>query len=184
MILNFSSFPTLITKRLILRRLSEQDSHEIFELRSHPDVNRFIDRPKPADMHDALEFIKKINGGIDKKLSLYWVISTRNQSEFAGTVCLWNFVEQPASAELGYELLPAFQGKGYMQEAIETVLHFSFENIYLTRIEAFTNKENLRSINLLGKMGFKPEPDRIDKDNSSNIVFSISETEFRNHPAG
>jgi [ribosomal protein S5]-alanine N-acetyltransferase len=184
MILHFSSFPTLVTRRLVLRKLSERDCHEIFALRSDPEVNRFIHRPKPADMRDALEFIKKINGGIENKLSLYWVISTRNPPEFAGTICLWNFVEQPASAELGYELFPAFQRKGYMQEAIDTVLHYSFEKICLTRIEAFTNKENLRSINLLGKMGFKPDPDKKDEDNSSNIVFSISEFEFRKHVKG
>jgi [ribosomal protein S5]-alanine N-acetyltransferase len=184
MILKLSSFPTLVTRRLVLRKLSEQDCHEIFALRSDPEVNRFIHRPKPADMHDALEFIKRINAGIEKKLSLYWVISTRNQPEFAGTICLWNFVEQHAVAELGYELLPAFQGKGFMQEAIETILHFAFEKINLKRIEAFTDKENLRSINLLNKMGFKPERDRIDEDNLSNIIFSISKTEFRNRLAG
>jgi [ribosomal protein S5]-alanine N-acetyltransferase len=179
MILNISLFPTLTTRRLVLRRLSEQDSQDIFALRSNDEVNRFIKRPKPADLHEAIEFIQKINKGIEEKRSLYWVISIGDSQEFAGTICLWNFTDGYTIAELGYELFPAFQGKGFMQEALEAVLHFAFGKIFLKQVEAFTNKNNLRSINLLSRIGFKPEPDRKDEDQLSNIVFSMSEVEFR-----
>jgi ribosomal-protein-alanine N-acetyltransferase len=131
-----------------------------------------------------VEFIQKINKGIEDKRSLYWVISIGDSQEFAGTICLWNFTDGNTIAELGYELFPAFQGKGFAQEAIEAVLHFAFEKIFLKRVEAFTNKNNLRSINLLVRIGFNLERDRKDEDQLSNIVFSISEAEFKKHLRG
>ncbi len=125
----------------------------------------FIERPKPADLHEAMEFIQKVNQEINKKRSLYWAISTGRDPKLIGTICLWNFADHDRIAELGYEMFPAFQGQGFMQEAVHSVLRYGFDEISLKRIEAFTNKENLRSLNLLRKTGFRPEPERTDEDN-------------------
>ena len=75
-----------------------------------------------------------------------------------GVVCLWNFTEDLRTAELGYELMPAFQKQGFMQEAISSVLHYGFEQIFLDNIEAFTHKKNKNSIKLLKKNGFTRSP--------------------------
>ena len=55
------SFPVLVTDRLVLRQLRESDDTAIFSIRSDEEVNRFIDRPRPVNIGDAIEFIKKIN---------------------------------------------------------------------------------------------------------------------------
>jgi ribosomal-protein-alanine N-acetyltransferase len=177
---NILPFPVLTTLRLTLRKLTDQDKNEIFALRSDPKVNRFIDRPKPADLNAAAEFIKKINKNIQEKLSLYWGISLKDHAELIGTICLWNFAENQTVAELGYELNPAYQGRGLMLEAVLCILYYGFENISLKRIEAFTHKENLKSIELLKKNGFEQEMNRIDEDHLSNIIFSITAAQFKN----
>ncbi len=43
--LNFLPFPTIITKRLILRALRLADIDVLFELRSSPEVMKYIDKP-------------------------------------------------------------------------------------------------------------------------------------------
>jgi ribosomal-protein-alanine N-acetyltransferase len=182
--LSIPPFPMMTTLRLMLRRLSDLDENEIFALRSDPSVNRFIERPKPANLNDAAEFIKKVNQEIEEYRCLYWAISLTNHSKLIGTVCLWNFANHHTVAELGYEMFPAFQGRGLMQEAIRCVLPYGFENISLKRIEAFTHNENLNSIKLLKKNGFTLEPDRRDKDHLSNIIFSLSDVEYRKHLVG
>ena len=57
--LNFTPFPKLVTDRLILRQLSENDNKEIFSLRSDERVNKYLDRQVQSSSDEAIEFIKK-----------------------------------------------------------------------------------------------------------------------------
>src|SRR4030095_12163122 len=84
--LNFYPFPLLKTPRLILRQLTDSDADAIYSLRSDNQVNKYIDRPKPAGIDDAKAFILKINSFIEKNESLYWAICLKDTSELIGTV--------------------------------------------------------------------------------------------------
>jgi len=136
MLNNFFPFPVLQTERLILRQLSMQDEKEIFLLRSDESVNKHIDRPRATSLKDAQEFIKKINDYVAANESLYWAINFKNDKKLIGTVCYWNICKAENRAEIGYELLPSFQGKGIMHEAISEVIEFGFQMMQLQTIEA------------------------------------------------
>ena len=84
----------------------------------------------------------------------YWAICLTETDQLIGTICLWNFSEDRSRAEIGYELLPAFQGKGIMQEAVEAILAFGFEKLSLHGIEAIPTSDNKASIRLLEKNHF------------------------------
>lgn len=152
--LNFTSFPQLMTERLLLRRLSEADAHDLLMLRSNEQVNQFLDRPACIDLEAAQSFIAKIEKGIINKESLYWVITLKGNDKLIGTICLWNFEADKMQAEVGFELFPGFQGKGIMREALSGVLDFGFKELQLKTITALTNPGNLPSIKLLEKAGF------------------------------
>ena len=169
----FTPFPILSTERLILRKLSDDDKNEIFLLRSDPKVNQFLDRPRPADISEAIEFIEKINRAIDNNESLYWAICLKEIPKLIGTICLWNFSDDRQEAEIGYELNRDYQGKGIMHEAIDCVIRFAFDKISLKRINAYTQQENTKSISLLEKCNFLPESDKIDEDHLLNRIYSL-----------
>jgi len=171
--LNFKPFPTLLTERLILRRLELADVDEIFELRSNKEVNEFIERPKAITKDDANEFIKKINAAIDNNESIYWVISLKNNPRLTGTICLWNIVSKDMVAEIGYELHPSYQGKGIMQEAISKVIDFAFKEMRVTTILAFTNFQNHKSSKILEKSGFIKSGEHISEENKKEIIYSL-----------
>ena len=152
--LNFTSFPQLMTERLLLRRLSEADAHDLLMLRSNEQVNQFLGRPACIDLEAAKNFIAKIENGIINKESLYWVITLKGNDKLIGTICLWNFEADKMQAELGFELFPGLQGKGIMREALSEVIAFGFKELKLKTITALTNPGNLPSIKLLEKTGF------------------------------
>ena len=152
--LNFTSFPQLMTERLLLRRLSEADAHDLLMLRSNEQVNQFLGRPACIDLEAAKNFIAKIENGINNKESLYWVITQRGSDKLVGTICLWNFEADKMQVEVGFELFPGFQGKGIMREALSEVIAFGFKELKLKTITALTNPGNLPSIKLLEKAGF------------------------------
>lgn len=152
--LNFTSFPQLMTERLLLRRLSEADAHDILMIRSNEQVNQFLDRPACIDLEAAKNFIAKIEKGIANNESLYWVITLKGNDKLIGTICLWNFEADKMQAEIGFELHPDFQGKGIMQEAISKVIDYGFSELKLSVITGLTNPANLPSIKVLERNNF------------------------------
>jgi len=152
--LQFTPFPVLTTERLLLRQLTIKDENEIFALRTDDEVNRYLDRLKARTIEDARKFISKINTGIHNNEAIYWGISLKDEPKLIGTICCWNISKENNSAETGYELLPAYQGKGIMQEALAKVIEYGFDIMKLHRIEAFADADNSRSANLLLKLHF------------------------------
>jgi len=157
--LNFTPFPVITTQRLILRRLTIKDVKDVMMIRSDEHVNKFIDRPKSIDLNEAKKFIEKIDNGINTNDWVYWAITLKDDDILIGTICLWNISVANDSAEIGYELLPTFQGKGIMQEAIPKIIEYGFNEMKLELITAFTHPGNNRSTSLLLKYNFQ-----LDKD--------------------
>jgi [ribosomal protein S5]-alanine N-acetyltransferase len=152
--MNENRFPILKTERLILRCISENDADSLTILRSDSEVNKYLDRPKITALNDTQLFIQKILRGIVEKTNYYWIITQKEDELLIGTICLWNFSEDKKNVEIGFELLPHFQGKGLMKEAISKIIQFSVEDLELTKIIAFAKKNNQKSIKLLEKAGF------------------------------
>lgn len=148
---------SLNTERLLLRPLETADSEDIFQLRSNSEVAKYINRPLSRFESEAVEFIKKITENIVTNKSAYWGIALAETNRVIGTICLWNLEPENFRCEIGYELFPDFQGKGYMQEAVKAVLEYSFETLKLHSVTAWFHSENASSQKLLEKLGFKQE---------------------------
>jgi ribosomal-protein-alanine N-acetyltransferase len=157
--LKFVPFPDLVTARLHLRQLRNSDDYEIFALRSDMRVNEHLERPVAASIHEAREFIEKINKGIAHQDCFYWAISTNKDEKLIGTICYWNISPEQSSAEIGYELHPDYQGKGFMQEALSKVIRFGFESVKIKTITACPSRDNYKSLKLLEKNNFNLEKD-------------------------
>ncbi len=176
--LNFTIFPILTTERLILRCLEVSDDQRLFTLRSNKTVNKYIVRTIQKNIKEIRTFISEINNGINNNEWIYWVITLKESPKLIGTICYWNFSSKKTVAEIGYELDPAFQGKGIMSEAIKKIVAFGFQEIELDAIEAFTHKKNNNSTKLLQKYNFKRDAERIDKENSDNIIFTLPKQDW------
>jgi ribosomal-protein-alanine N-acetyltransferase len=172
----FTPFPTLKTSRLTLRQLAITDDNEIFALRSDDSVNRYLDRQPSKSIEDAKSFIDAITENINKNESIYWAITL--SGKLIGTICLFEFADDNTKAEIGYELLPAYQGKGLMQEALAKILEFAFQQIGLDSIEAYTHSENQDSTKLLEKFNFKKQPPATGSSDKKVIVLKLSKSEL------
>ena len=169
------SFPTLTTDRLILRQLEPSDENEIFALRSDDRVNEFLDRSKANTIEDARVFIQKINNGMRDNACAYWGLALNDDNKLIGTICLWNISMENSTAEIGYELQPAFQGNGYVHEAIGRVIEYGFEVMKLHTILAELDPANVKSIKILEKNGFKRivNSGDIEAELRKTIVYSL-----------
>lgn len=167
-------FPVLTTGRLLLRQLSEQDEQAISALRSDHVVNAYLPRPPKTSIAEARTFILKVNEDIRQHKSFYWAICLIDNRCLIGTICLWNLSADGKTAEVGYELGAAYHGRGLMNEALKTIIHYSFYTFGFTTLEAFTHRDNVRSRGLLEKNSFRLHPDRTDEENPHNIIYTRS----------
>ncbi len=164
------------TERLILRTITEHDSTDILHIRSNPEINLYLHRTPPKNSFETLDFILTIKKKSAKAEIVFFGISLQNNPKLIGTICLWNFSEDRETAELGYELLPKYHGKGIMSEAVSFVLNYGFKTLNLKMIEAFTNKNNLNSIKLLQKFNFVLNENRRDEKFEENLIFELNAT--------
>lgn len=152
--MNFPLFANLITERLVLRELQLTDAHQIFLLRSNKEVNELIDRVTATSVDQAYQFINMIISNQLHNESFMWVITLKDDPKLIGTIVFWNIVKEKKQAEIGYEMLPQYHGKGIMQEALLKVIDFGVKALGLKRIVAETKSNNQPSVKLLEKCGF------------------------------
>jgi ribosomal-protein-alanine N-acetyltransferase len=144
----------LSTERLLLRELRLEDAEEIFRLRSDENVNAFLDRQKAVTIDDARDFIEKISVFSARNEGIFWAITLIGETKLIGAIVFWNIEWENNKAEIGYELLPEYQGKGIMTEALKKVIEFGFGKLKFTTIMADPKEKNEKSIKLLETLGF------------------------------
>jgi len=148
-------FPILTTDRLVLRALDMNDRDALLALRADKRVNKYIGRSSDISTADVEAFINKIAAILENKQGVYWVICLKDNPNLIGTICYYNLDPERDSAEIGYELLPDYQGQGLMQEAITAVINYGFDVMGLKLITAFSHPNNESSGKLLTRKGFE-----------------------------
>lgn len=154
---NFSPFPEITTERLFLRQLTEADIAVMFALRSDPEVMKFVPRPLAETTQDAAAHIELINSKIVSNEGINWAITLLGKPEMIGIIGHYQLKPEDHRAEIGYMLLPSFQQKGYMSEAIAATVKYGFDAMNLHSIEAIIDPENVASARVLEKNLFVKE---------------------------
>lgn len=155
--INFLPFQNLETERLLLRRVVDEDVNEIFALRSDPEVMKYIPRPLVKTKEDALAHVAMIDEKIEINEGINWAITLKGNPKLIGIIGHYRIKPEHFRAEIGYMLLPEYQGKGIISEAIKTVVKYGFEVMQLHSIEAIIDPENFASEKVLQKNGFLKE---------------------------
>lgn len=150
--------PHLVTERLELRPVTDEDVDRILEYRNLPEVGRWLLRTEvdPVSFREA------------------WRRSAENPDDHSVAVVLDGVVigtvsldvvdgmGQPGmpprtEAQLGYVFDPAYGGRGYAIEAVSAMVGYAFERLGVRRITAGCFADNLPSVRLLEKLGMRRE---------------------------
>lgn len=155
--INFSIFPVLETERMILRRPTHADASDLFEMRSDPEVMRYVPRPLAKTEDDVIELIDLINSFIDKNEKINWAMELKETGRVIGLISFVNIQPEHFRGEVGYSIQRAMFRKGYTSEALKRIIAFGFDELKLHTIEAIVDAENIPSFSLLEKAGFVRE---------------------------
>ena len=154
----FVPFPTLQTERLLLRKMVKEDAAEILQLRSDEQVMRYIDKKRATNIEEAIMWLEIIEEALENNNGITWGISLKDSPQLLiGSIGYWRLIKEHFRAEIGYMLNPDYWKKGFMKEAILTVIDFGFGKLKLHSIEAHINSGNMASANILTATGFVKE---------------------------
>ncbi len=82
----------------------------------------------------------------------YWLIVVKEVNIGAGMLGFKGYPNAEGSTEIGYGIAPAYQGKGYMSEAVQALIDWAFAHPFCKTITA-TDVENPASSRLLERLG-------------------------------
>lgn len=147
----------LETERLILQELTPELYDYMFAKWSDEDIMAYLGNPTDADFE--LEKQKYIKGLTSFYLSFKnFLIVEKSTSRIIGRIGYHTWKAAHERAEIGYGLYyEEDKNKGYMKEAMKTVLIYGFEQMNLNRVEAFASPLNTPSIKLIERYGFQYE---------------------------
>ena len=155
--INFHPFKNLETKRLLLRRVSNDDVNEILELRGNPETMKYIPRPLATNKDEALAHIKMINDKIEANEGINWAITIKGNSKLIGVIGHYRIQPENHRCEIGYMILPQYNGQGIVTEAVKVVLEYGFDDLQMHSIEGVIDPNNIASERVLLKNGFAKE---------------------------
>lgn len=137
----------LLTKRCIIRRFSECDTTDLYEVLSCSEVMQYIE--PPFDFAQTRDFIR--NAGLSKVPSIYALVWTENE-KVIGHVIFHPYDDD--SCEIGWIISRDYWGKGIASEVTASLLKYAKEQgINGCVIECAP--EQIASAHIAKKFGFR-----------------------------
>lgn len=173
----------LCSQRCYLRKLEISDSQQLFEnVYSDPKVAGYMSWNLYNNVTEVENYLSKWQEHY-KQNECYWGVFLKENNELIGTVYLY---DENAGAEVGfisYCFGSKFWGNGYATETVKVVLQYGFNDIGYNNITTFVAKSNIRSQNVLSRLGFTCEAtlrkrDKTDFDIEDCLSYSLLREEI------
>ena len=146
----------LETERCILREITVEDVECIAKIYESPVVKRFMEplyEPIDKEKEYIKDYIKHVYGFYEYGT---WVVVEKNQGKIIGRAGLESYEDGEAETlELGYLIAGQYQRKGYGYEVCTAILEYAKKMQNVKCVEANIERENMASIRLCEKLGFR-----------------------------
>lgn len=163
----------LETERLRLREFTLDDTRFIIELLNSPGWIKFIGDRNVKSEDEAVHYLQ--NGPLKsyKQNGFGLCLVEKKEDEMAIGMCGIIKRDNIENPDIGFAFLPGFYGYGYAFEIASATLSYAIHKLAIPKIAAITLPENLRSIRLLEKVGFKFIK-TINSDNNEELLLYSS----------
>ncbi|MEV6600789.1 GNAT family protein [Actinoplanes sp. NPDC051346] len=149
----------LATDRLLLRPFRRDDVDALYDLRSRPEVLRYLYWP-PATRDGVRDVVAQrltmTTLAADGDF-LVLAVELRSTGRLIGEVDLSLTSTEHGHGEIGAILHPDAQGHGYASEAVAALLDLAFDVLGLHRVTAQTNAGNEASTRAMLRLGMRQE---------------------------
>ncbi len=154
-------FENLETKRLILRKITEQDAKDLYNnIYNNFEYYKYYYPLAFKDFEEYNNLVKKYDEWYKNGNHFRWGIALKKTNKMIGLVQLHTKDELNKNCRIAYIIGYKYNKKGYATEAVKKVLSFAFKKLNYHRIEAEVVTNNYNSIKLLKSIGMEEEKER------------------------
>jgi RimJ/RimL family protein N-acetyltransferase len=139
------------TERLSLIPLNVDHASFIFHLVNTKGWIQFIGDRNILNVDLSKMYIQQL---LDNVNINYWVVHLKKEKIPLGVVTIIKKDYLPFH-DIGFAFLEKYQGNGYAFEAAERIINYALNEIKMDNIAAVTQLDNIRSIQLLEKLGLR-----------------------------
>jgi RimJ/RimL family protein N-acetyltransferase len=162
------TFMNLITKRLILKPMAQEDAPALFAILGDPEAMRFWQRPPARRLAVVEEMVREQIEA--HPLCRYWTVW--RDGDAIGSCDLSFISPEDGQAQAGFLFRRDQWGFGLAREAMAAVTAHAFGPLGLSLVVARTHVENLRARRLLERLGFAL--DRIEESDAPGIAMPVA----------
>ncbi|RCW39624.1 GNAT family N-acetyltransferase [Paenibacillus prosopidis] len=153
----FLNPPVFETERLILRKLEMSDAKKYFEFATDPVVSVETLWDRHITVNDTIHYLQKVMHKFESKQAIRWGVINKLNNKLIGRTGLISIDSVHEKAEIGYALSSEYWNQGIITEATRKIIHYSFLEVGINRIEARCNYNNTGSYCVLEKLGMTYE---------------------------
>ncbi|OLB75346.1 MAG: GNAT family N-acetyltransferase [Actinobacteria bacterium 13_2_20CM_2_71_6] len=140
-----------------LRPLGPDDIADLTVLRRLPEVAATTVKPEPGNPAFFARLCAEAPGQWLAGEAVRVTIWDAATGAFAGEIGMFQFEPGTGQAMIGYDLLPAWRGRGFATRAVRLLAGWAFHHAGLARLIAGTAPENVASQRVLERAGFQRE---------------------------
>lgn len=162
------------TERLLIRPTSEDDSELIYQLMNTPKFIKYVGDRAIDSVEAGANYIRtKMLPQLHTLGYSNYTIIIKSEGQKIGTCGLYKR-EGVDGIDIGFALLPPFEGLGYGYEASHRLLKAAFEDFGIHEIKGITTKDNSASQRLLEKLGLQLNgTTRLPNDDEELLLYKI-----------
>jgi len=146
------------SERLGFRRWTEEDKIPFAQMNADKDVMEFF--PKLLTKTESDAFVGRIEAHFENFGYALWAIDVKATNEFIGYIGFYSAdsdLDFTPCVEIGWRISKKNWHKGYATEGAKACLKYGLDVLNLDEIYSFTSKINVKSINVMEKIGLVKE---------------------------
>lgn len=156
-------FQPIKGERIILRTLIENDLDDFFAYRSDENIARY-QYWEPFNYEQAMNHIMENKQSVSITRGKWFQLGIEENlsNRLIGDCSFFLEDSESKNAEIGFNLSPAFQHKGFAYESLNCLISYIFNECNVHRITAIVDCDNRPCVRLLERLSMRREGHFID----------------------
>ena len=151
---SFRNIPPLETKRLLLRKILQQDENDLYEYARDAETSRYLLWEPHSSRAYTRAHLHYLQEQYKKAAFFDWALVEKESGKMIGTCGFTEIYEKEKRAEVGYVLSPRYHRQGLAPEALERVMEYGFCTLGLEKLSGRFMEDNEASRKVLTRLGF------------------------------
>ena len=143
-----------INKKILIRKVQKKDVNFLYDLENDIQLWQVSQTKQKFTKKEISDFVYNASFDIAITSQVRFIIDLDNKP--IGCIDLYDYNFEKNQAGIGIVVIEDYRRNGYAKQALEQLIFYSWNKIFINKLYALIDSENIASIKLFLSLGFKP----------------------------